>query len=253
MHNGIVLSFLVSLANSKPLLPLIGVPIKTTSGVVTGIAGQNDASVSAYLGIPFAHPPIGSLRFAAPVKYTSSNARNATSYAKNCPGNLAQSNDTSGTSALSATTDDCLYLNVWAPAAKSGDTSKKAVLVWVHGGGFSEGGTSGSTYDGSRLAAKHDVVVVTTNYRLSIFGFPGSPGLIDQNMGLLDQRAAVEWVRDNIEAFGGDTKRIVLVRYWVKKFPNGKRANMFSLESLQGQIRSISILTLGQRIPSLWD
>jgi cholinesterase len=107
-------------------------------------------------------------------------------------------------------TEDCLYLSVWAPAKTPADTPK-AVLVWIYGGGFVGGSTSMAMTDGSLLAKNQDVIVVAGNYRLSVFGFPGGPGLPDQNVGLLDQRAVVEWTRDNIAAFGGDPNKIVIV------------------------------------------
>jgi len=102
--------------------------------------------------------------------------------------------------------EDCLFLNVWTKP-QSGE-KKKAVMVWIYGGGFVIGDTS--MYDGSKLAASQDVVVVSVAYRLSIFGFPGAPGLGTQNLGFLDQRAGLEWVRDNIAQFGGDPNRIIL-------------------------------------------
>jgi Carboxylesterase family len=204
----VIATSILWLAQSTPLVSLAGAPVKTTSGVLTGTAGKSYGSVSAYLGVPFAQPPIGPLRFAAPVAYKSSAPHNATAYGKDCPGTIALGGSGPGKSGV---TDDCLFLNVWAPTPKAGDTGKKAVMVWFYGGGFVGGGTSGGMYDGTSFAKNHDVIVVTTNYRLTIFGFPGAPGLKDQNAGLLDQRLAVEWVRDNIEAFGGDPKKIVLV------------------------------------------
>lgn len=103
--------------------------------------------------------------------------------------------------------EDCLTLNVWTKP-QVGDT-KKAVLVWIYGGGFSTGTANGAAYNGQYFADQEDVVLVTFNYRLNIFGFPGAPDTT-QNLGLLDQRMAVEWVRDNIAAFGGDPLRITL-------------------------------------------
>ena len=103
--------------------------------------------------------------------------------------------------------EDCLFINVWSKP-QSGSL-KKPVLVWVYGGGFTSGGTNTSSYSGQYFADSEDVVFVSFNYRLSIFGFPGAPGLT-QNAGLLDQRLAVEWVRDNVAAFGGDPERITI-------------------------------------------
>jgi cholinesterase len=88
--------------------------------------------------------------------------------------------------------------------------TRMCILIIVQGGGFALGNTASPAYNGARLADEQDVVVVSMNYRLNILGFPGAPGLPDQNLGLLDQRLAVEWVRDNVAAFGGDPKRIAL-------------------------------------------
>jgi carboxylesterase type B len=186
----------------------VGGPVSTTSGTVTGIPGKNAPEVSAYLGIPFAYPPVGARRWLAPERFKAGAPINATKFGPDCPGTLSLgvSGKESG-----AVTEDCLYLSVWVPQKKAGD-APKAVLIWIYGGAFVGGGTSWSMSDGARLAAKEDVVVVAGNYRLSIFGFPGGPGLPDQNLGLLDQRMTVEWVRDNIAAFGGDPNKIVLVR-----------------------------------------
>ena len=85
----------------------------------------------------------------------------------------------------------------------------KPVLVWLYGGGFHSGGICDASEQGALWAAEQNVVIVSINYRLNIFGFPGAPGL-RQNLGLLDQRLAIEWIRDDIHAFGGDPRRLVL-------------------------------------------
>ncbi|MCJ1448985.1 MAG: hypothetical protein MMC23_009504 [Stictis urceolatum] len=105
--------------------------------------------------------------------------------------------------------EDCLTLNVWTRPSVRPNASR-AVLLWIYGGAFVTGTSHAPFYDGARLAQDEDVVVVSFNYRVNIFGFPQAPGLADQNLGLLDQRLAVEWVRDNIAAFGGDPFRITL-------------------------------------------
>jgi carboxylesterase type B len=112
---------------------------------------------------------------------------------------LAQTNDTLG--------EDCLFVNVWTKPQTG--SKKKPVLVWVFGGGFNFGGTNVRAYNGKYFADQEDVVLVSFNYRTNILGFPGAPG-ITQNVGLLDQRLAIEWIRDNIAAFGGDPSRITL-------------------------------------------
>lgn len=113
--------------------------------------------------------------------------------------------------------EDCLFINVWRSSPSSplhyrGKPAKKLlpVLIWIYGGGFAEGGTQGS--DGVRFVEEQkDIIFVDFNYRLNLFGFPNSPELKDKNLGFLDQRLAVEWVRDNIKAFGGDPERMVLM------------------------------------------
>ncbi|KAK2591711.1 hypothetical protein QQS21_010596 [Conoideocrella luteorostrata] len=103
--------------------------------------------------------------------------------------------------------EDCLTLNIWTKP-QAGD-KKKAVMVWIHGGSFISGSSSVAWYNGQTFASREDVVLVSINYRLSIFGFPGNP-VGRPNLGLLDQRLAIEWIRDNIAAFGGDPTRITL-------------------------------------------
>ena len=113
-----------------------------------------------------------------------------------------------GKAGANSSGEDCLYLNVWTRPLDN-DTAKKPVLLWIFGGGFHTGGASDLSEQGALWAAEEDVVIVNFNYRLGVFGFPGGVGL-SQNVGLLDQRLVVEWVRDNIEAFGGDPSRITL-------------------------------------------
>jgi len=189
--------------------------------VVKGHPSNWQPTVSEYLGIPFAQPPVGDLRFKAPKAWKGNSTTTviADKYSPDCPAN----NNAVNASALNqprgvvlaalgqfgdSYDEDCLTLNVWTKP-QSGEKAK-AVLVWIYGGGFALGSTASPSYNGARLAAEKDVVVVSMNYRLNILGFPGAPGLSDQNLGLLDQRLAVEWVRDNIASFGGDPKRITL-------------------------------------------
>ncbi|KAH8668035.1 Alpha/Beta hydrolase protein [Tricladium varicosporioides] len=204
----------------------IGQVVQTSSGPVTGHPATNQSQVSAYLGIPYAQPPIGNLRFAAPVRYNGTTAINGTSFGPACPVKESNSTTPSAATIMAANitvagltytnvfgetrglfNEDCLYANVWT-APQTGE-AKKAVLVWIYGGGFTSGSGSIPGYNGANIAAQEDVVVVSFNYRLSILGFPGSPSTAN-NLAFLDQRLAVEWVRDNIAAFGGDPSRITL-------------------------------------------
>ena len=195
-------------ASALPAAPPdeVGASVKTTSGILTGTMGTNSPDVSAYLGIPFAIPPVGSRRWTAPERFSNpDDSVNATAFRSDCKGTIAFD-------VLSAVDpqEDCLYLNVWVPP-KGLDTAPKPVMVWIYGGAFVGGSAALLFTEGSLLAKQGDVIVVAMNYRLSIMGFPGAPDLPDQNLGLLDQRAAVEWTRDNIAAFGGDPDKITLV------------------------------------------
>ena len=186
----------------------IGAAVNTTSGLIVGHPAPNATQVSEYLGIPFAQPPVGQLRFAPPVAYHSTRTFNASRFGADCPcmppvvpdflpsslqsllGSLSQSNVTLD--------EDCLFVNVWSKPQTG--SRRKPVLVWIYGGGFEYGGTNTVGYSGQYFAETEDVVFVSFNYRTNIFGFPGAPG-VTQNVGLLDQRLAVEWVRDNIVCY----------------------------------------------------
>ncbi|QSZ30725.1 hypothetical protein DSL72_000283 [Monilinia vaccinii-corymbosi] len=202
----------------------IGQTVQTTSGRVNGHAAVNEPQVSEYLGIPFAKPPVGDLRFAAPVPYHGNATLNGTNFGYTCPAQvttynatLVQQSNVSVTvglpslqnvgTPLTAQSEDCLTLNVWTKP-QHGD-SKKAVLVWIYGGGFNSGSSSIPAMNAKHIVGQEDVIVVSINYRVNIFGFPGDP-TSTANLGLLDQRLAVEWVRDNIENFGGDKSRITI-------------------------------------------
>lgn len=162
-------------------------------------------TVEVYQGIPFARPPIGKLRFQEPIPADPwSGVYDATAPKTAC----IQKVFSEDFAPYVNQSEDCLYINVWTLARSR---PLKTVLVWIHGGGFTFGSAYQHWYDGSALAALHDVVVVTFNYRLNIFGFlnaaiPEIPG----NMGLLDQNLALRWVRDNIRSFGGNPSRVTL-------------------------------------------
>ncbi|KAH7397702.1 carboxylesterase [Cadophora sp. MPI-SDFR-AT-0126] len=204
----------------------IGQMIETTSGPVTGHASTKFPEVSVYLGIPFGQAPVGHLRFAAPVKFVGSSPINGSAFGNTCPQlpsaggtaptpeAIAFSNVTgvglelfSTIGSLGTTSEDCLSLNIWTKP-QSGE-EKKAVMIYIYGGGFSAGSSATRVYDGSALAEQKDVIIVTFNYRTSILGFPGNPDG-QNNIAFLDQRLAIEWVRDNIANFGGDPERITL-------------------------------------------
>jgi para-nitrobenzyl esterase len=168
------------------------------------LRGSREADVAVFRGIPFAEPPVGGLRFAGPRPVRGwSGVREALSYGPPPPqgGHF-------GMDALSLDAgDDWLTVNVWSPEPDPG--AGLPVMVWIQGGGYEIGMSSLPEYDGGRLARDGGVVVVTFNYRMGIEGFAQIEGA-PANRGLLDQVAALEWVRDNIRAFGGDPDRVTV-------------------------------------------
>ncbi|KAL9629785.1 MAG: hypothetical protein Q9164_006726, partial [Protoblastenia rupestris] len=175
--------------------------VPTETGKIVGHQAPNAPQVIEYLGIPYAKPPTGSLRFAAPQKYPVEKSRElvASSYLDRIIAAFGGSIDRNRS-------EDCLSLNIWS---KDTEKKNKPVLVFFYGGRYSIGTSNTPFYNGQYLADAEDVVVVTLNFRMNIFGFSGAPGEA-QNVGFLDQRLAVEWVRDNIRGFGGDPKKIIL-------------------------------------------
>ncbi|XP_061188098.1 carboxylesterase 1C-like [Saccostrea echinata] len=184
------------------------VTIQTKLGPMTGKINYLDEDyrkkVLTFYNIPFAKPPVGELRFAKPVPYGSwTGTLNATEI-----GNQCMQYDPMSQIPGVESTEDCLYLNIYAPNNVSGSV-KKPVMVWIHGGGFVIG--SAYAYDSSTLALQGDVIVVTIQYRLGIFGFfsLGKNGALG-NYGLWDQMLALEWVQQNIESFGGDPSSVTI-------------------------------------------
>lgn len=197
------------------------------------ISGKTDSSghVKIFKGIPFATPPLGELRWKAPQPVQSWDG------IKKCTENPASpmQNPPVPFFAWSAEflipkepiSEDCLYLNVWTAAERSDE--KRPVMVWIYGGGFGSGGSTVPLYDGEDLA-KMGIVVVTINYRVGILGFLAHPELSAENpeqtsgnYGILDQIAALEWVKKNIAAFGGDPDNVTIA---------GQSAGAFSVNAL---------------------
>lgn len=168
------------------------------------LQGERNGDCYVWKGIPYAKPPVGEYRYRPPLRPDGwSGIRQATRFGSAAVQPYARDQ----------TSEDCLYLNVWSPGA---DGERRPVMVWFHGGGFTVGSGSDPVFDGTSFASRGDVVVVTVNYRLGIMGFlyldeaGGDAYAASGNYGILDQIAALEWVRDNIEAFGGDPGRITI-------------------------------------------
>jgi para-nitrobenzyl esterase len=179
--------------------------VATDSGPVRGVVA---AGYRVFRGIPYARPPVGELRWRAPrLVRPWSKPRDATQSGNACAQEGLELGEPS-------TSEDCLYLEVTTPGTPGGRT--KPVMVYLHGGSFQDG--AGSIYGAQNLAVQGDVVVVTVNYRLGVFGFLSHPALTAAEadggsgaFGLLDQQAALRWVQRNIRAFGGDPNNVTLV------------------------------------------
>ena len=198
--------------------------VQTEKGQVQGL---EDDGVDAFYGVRYAAPPIGELRFKPPVAEEAwQGIYDATAMGAPCmqfytPSGPVQTDQTRRMQSIFPTygeakidNEDCLFLNVWTPDASSGS---RPVMVWFHGGGYAYGSGNWPAYDGRNLAAKGDVVVVTVNHRLNAFGYLnlaerfGDEYAASGNLGNLDLVRALEWVRDNIAAFGGDPANVTIM------------------------------------------
>jgi para-nitrobenzyl esterase len=179
------------------------------------ISGIREDGLWVYKGVPYAAPPVGELRWKEPQPVAPwKEVRACTEYGPACPQAEWPYQVQSDIFRITDQDEDCLYLNVWTPAASPDE--RLPVMVWIHGGGFTIGSGSQVLYEGKYLARK-GVVVVTINYRLGPFGFMAHPGLSEEsphgvsgNYGLLDQVQALRWVRNNIAAFGGDPGNVTI-------------------------------------------
>jgi len=188
-----------------------GPVVNTTAGKIRG-AVEN--KVNAFRGVPYGAPTGGARRFLPPVKPERwTNVLDTVEWGSEAPqGPHTEIPEVAGTIPKQSISEDCLHLNVWANSL----SGKRPVMVWLHGGGFTSGSGSYTMYDGANMARKHDVVTVTLNHRLNSFGFlyladvGGEKYAHASNAGMLDIVAALEWVRDNIERFGGDPKNVTI-------------------------------------------
>lgn len=210
------------------------VQVKTENGLIEGNY-DTETGIQTYLGVPFAKPPTGQLRWKAPQPIDNWAGVKETKKFGPRPMQTVVFGDMKSRSA--GVSEDCLYLNIWTPAKSN--TKGLPVLVYFYGGGFVAGDASEYRYDGESMAKK-GIVVVNPNYRLNIFGFLAHPDLSAEapyrssgNYGLLDQVAALNWVKQNIAAFGGDPDKITIA---------GESAGSISVSMLMASPLSRNIL-----------
>ncbi|MGA3033861.1 MAG: carboxylesterase family protein [Terracidiphilus sp.] len=199
-----LLAGLSSLVHSDPL------KVKTAQGKVHGKL-INEGKVRAFLGIPYAAPPVSNLRWKAPEPAANwKDVREASNYGAHC----IQTPFSDMSFQDAGPSEDCLYLNVFSPAGAKG-SSKLPVMFWIHGGGYFSGSASEPRHNGDFLPTR-GVVLVTINYRLGVFGFLATDELVKEgngaagNYGLLDMIAALQWVKSNIAKFGGDPGNVTI-------------------------------------------
>lgn len=210
-----ILFFIFSFKNIADILQN-GDPIAVDGGLISGVKTET-SDVIAYKGIPFAAPPVGNLRWKSPQPVMSwRGVRKCETFgpspmqAKPVPFMVYTAEFLIPEKPIS---EDCLYLNIWTAAKKD---EKKPVFVWIYGGAFMTGGTGVPIYDGEAMAKK-GIIFVSINYRVGVFGFFAHPELTKEspykasgNYGLLDQIAALRWIKKNIKAFGGDPQNVTI-------------------------------------------
>ncbi len=206
---GLAATLAMAFVGALPVTANAQTTVATQSGAVEGVIEGN---VIAYKGIPFAKPPVADLRWRAPQPIDPWNGvRAADRYGADCM-QIPYKADAAPLGAKPS--EDCLFVNVWTPTKSV--KKKRAVMVWIYGGGFVNGGSSAPVYAGTHFA-ESDVVFVSFNYRLGRFGFFAHPALTQEaagaphgNYAILDQIAALKWVQDNIAAFGGDPDNVTI-------------------------------------------
>ena len=212
------LSFAVNTAgaDAKAAERAVTPEIRIDSGIIRGLLAGEKKDVRAFKGIPFAAPPVGKLRWKPPQPPAAwQGVRDCFKFGPACPQFVPMLLVGMPEMVTNAPpSEDCLYLNVWAPQTAA--NQKLPVLYWIHGGGFVIGAASQPIYDGEELA-RLGCIVVSVNYRVGLFGFLAHPALsaespqkISGNYGLLDQIEGLRWVKRNIAAFGGDPDRVTI-------------------------------------------
>ncbi len=228
-------------------------PVETTAGKIRGFSHRG---VHIFRGIPYGAPTGGQNRFQPPQKPAPwAGVRSCLTYGPACPSSLGVNEN--GDNSARADEDnfllyrtggwqrgeDCLRLNVWTPS----NTGKRAVMVFMHGGGFFGGsGNDLLSYDGENLARRHDVVVVTHNHRLNLFGFLNLAGIggerykYSTNVSMLDNVAVLQWVRDNIAAFGGDPNRVLI---FGQSGGGGKVGHLMGMPAAKGLFHRAGVMS----------
>jgi para-nitrobenzyl esterase len=222
--------------------------VETTAGKVCGI---EEREVLAFKGVPYGAPTGGARRFLPPQPVAPwQGIRYAGDYGPICPqtGHLVdEARDftfirTEGHLRFLPVSENCLVLNVWTPAI--GDGKKRPVLVWLHGRGFAQGAGSETQYNGARMAKRGDAVIITINHRLNVFGYLHLADIVGEEFagsgiaGMLDAVLALQWVQDNIEAFGGDKNRVMI---FGESGGGAKVSTMLSLPSAKGLFHRAAI------------
>ena len=206
-HSGLRLTCALAITGLLAITPVHAqqptVPVHVTGGAVSG---SDNGVVRTFFGVPYAAPPVADLRWRAPQPVQPwTGVRDARAFSPVCRQTAPWISNPQS--------EDCLYLNIWAPEK----AEKLPVMVWIHGGGLFGGTGAQSLYDGAKLT-RRGVIVVTINYRLGVFGFFADPELTKEspdhasgNQGIADQIAALQWVKANIAAFGGDPDRVTIM------------------------------------------
>ena len=232
-----------------------GIPphIKTANGILEGI---NDSGLYIFKGVPFAAPPIGELRWKEPQPVKNwTGIRKAAAFGPRAMQRPIYSDMMFRSDGVS---EDCLYLNIWAPAQKG--NARLPVLVYFYGGGLMAGDGSEYRYEGASMA-RRGIVAITVNYRLSIFGFFAHPELTKEsphhasgNYGFLDQTAALRWVKQNIAAFGGDPNKVTIAGESAGSFSvSAQMASPLSKQLFNGAIGESGSLLGSSTLTSLAD